>query len=195
MHATNAQLQAAQSNGVSFGRVIGIALASVVRMVDFGVTAINWLGTAIGETAGWVSINLPAAWDTLKAKVGAVIDWIMEKLKPLREAMNWLGQESDNLGATAAAKRVGSALASAWDWATGKDGKSNAPTVPARIAPPMATARSGGASAPTIQQHNVFHVTQLPGENGEAFARRVAALNQHQTGVQQRGQLIDGVGG
>jgi len=62
----------------------------------------------------------------------------------------------------------------------------------ARPGSPASSAAAGGG-APVIQQSNVFHINQLPGEDGDALAHRTAGYLQQQNGVQQRGQLIDGL--
>jgi len=211
MHATNGQLQAATENGQTFGQVLGQVIAVAIRAATYIVKAFSVVGTAIGECIGWVAVNLPDAWETLKTKVGAVVDWIMQKLKPLRDGMAWIGKEADQLGVTAGTKKVGNAIGSAWDWMTNGDKKpataagavsgSNAaaatvagvaPATPSM--PPLATARAAQAPATVIHQQNTFQITQQAGESSDAFARRVADLQKQQNGVAQRGSLIDGAG-
>lgn len=48
-------------------------------------------------------------------------------------------------------------------------------------------------SGTIVHQSNVFHITQQPGEDGEALAQRTAAMLQQQQSTQSRGQLIDGI--
>lgn len=63
-----------------------------------------------------------------------------------------------------------------------------------RKAPAMPTgATRGGRGGTVVHQQNTFHVTQLPGESSEEFARRVAQLTREQDTTARRGSLADGV--
>lgn len=92
--ATNAQLQAATANGKSFGQVIGTIIGVVgmviLKIVEFGATLFNIVGTIIGNTVGVLVTtfsNLPAffnnIWTQIKtafsggiAGIGAlIINW------------------------------------------------------------------------------------------------------------------------
>ena len=92
--ATNAQLQAATANGKSFGQVIGTIIGVVgmviLKIVEFGATLFNIVGTVIGNTVGVLVTtfsNLPAffnnIWTQIKtafsggiAGIGAlIINW------------------------------------------------------------------------------------------------------------------------
>lgn len=55
--------------------------------------------------------------------------------------------------------------------------------------PALRGAGAGGAAAPTI--NNEWNITQLPGESGEQFARRVIDKMKREQAVQQRGSLTD----
>jgi len=77
--------------------------------------------------------------------------------------------------------------------AGGEPGAGQAPPVRGPAPPPlpaMATARGGAGSVQNTQQ-NVFHITQLPGEDAEALARRTAQLMAQQQAVRQRGAMYD----
>lgn len=92
--ATNAQLQAATANGKSFGQgigtIIGVVGMVILKIVEFGATLFNIVGTVIGNTVGVLVTtfsNLPAffnnIWTQIKtafsggiAGIGAlIINW------------------------------------------------------------------------------------------------------------------------
>ena len=92
--ATNAQLQAATANGKSFGQgigtIIGVVGMVILKIVEFGATLFNIVGTIIGNTVGVLMTtfsNLPAffnnIWTQIKtafsggiAGIGAlIINW------------------------------------------------------------------------------------------------------------------------
>ncbi|ENU88523.1 phage tail tape measure protein, TP901 family, core region [Acinetobacter sp. CIP 102529] len=74
--ATNAQLQAATANGKSFGQVIGTIIGVVgmviLKIVEFGATLFNIVGTVIGNTVGVLVTtfsNLPAFFNNIWAQI------------------------------------------------------------------------------------------------------------------------------
>ncbi|MFX7086595.1 hypothetical protein ABTI07_18535, partial [Acinetobacter baumannii] len=74
--ATNAQLQAATANGKSFGQVIGTIIGVVgmviLKIVEFGATLFNIVGTVIGNTVGVLVTtfsNLPAFFNNIWTQI------------------------------------------------------------------------------------------------------------------------------
>ncbi|MDM1784255.1 phage tail tape measure protein [Acinetobacter bereziniae] len=59
--ATNAQLQTATANGKSFGMALGTILGIIgtiiVKIIEFGATLFSIVGTAIGNTVGFIVVN------------------------------------------------------------------------------------------------------------------------------------------
>jgi len=64
--------------------------------------------------------------------------------------------------------------------------------LPDRVAPrPARNATAAPATAPSIEQHIVFNITQQTGESGDALARRVADLMRRQSQQMRHGALGD----
>lgn len=189
--ATKEQLDAARSSGVTFGQAVGVALNGIIQAITFGLQMFVKLGTAIGTAIGWVSVEFPKAWETLKEKVGAVIDWIMGKLQPLLDGMKFVSDKAGQIGQTVgdSARGVGMTIGKAWDWMTGK--QSSAPGAAAPNVPPMATAAAAAGSAGNTNT-NHFNIYQQPGENSDELADRVARKIDQRNGVAARGQFADG---
>ncbi|TXH73551.1 MAG: hypothetical protein E6Q88_05305 [Lysobacteraceae bacterium] len=161
-------------------------------MITGVVKAVTWLGTAIGQTAGWIVVNFGNAWDKVKSIVGSAVDWMLGKIAPL--------------------VRAGEAVAGALGFGSSPDAGSRPAgltpprrppgRVPAalRSVPATAAGRSArGGSSPAARKgttgggntYNV-HVTQQPGESSEAFAQRVVGVMEKRDAVSRRGRLSDG---
>lgn len=85
--ATNAQLQTATNNGKSFGQVVGIIIGVIgmviLKIVEFGATVFNVVGTIIGNAVGVLVTtfsNLPAffsgIWTQIKTAFSGGISGI-----------------------------------------------------------------------------------------------------------------------
>jgi hypothetical protein len=168
-HATSEQLAGATANGVTFGRVLGYVLGGVVTAVKWVAQAFVAVGTAIGETIGWVVVHagkvvdwFSTAWGTLtefvKAPFTAAFAWITSKIDALMAKWEWIKQK---LGlADEQAKSRG------WDFNDGR-------TPPPRFDTPPLRAPGGGTTHTT--HVGGITVVQQPGEDGAALARRVRA--------------------
>lgn len=82
--ATNQQLSAATANGKSFGTALGIILGVlgkvILKIIEFGATLFNIIGTSIGYIAGFIVTTfqgIPAffsgIWNTIKTAFGGGI--------------------------------------------------------------------------------------------------------------------------
>jgi len=177
-------LQGAADAGHSFGVAIGKAMTFGIGVIADVVKCVTWLGEGIGNVAGFTVVNFANAWDKVKATVGAAADWIMAKLQPIINAGKMVGD---------AVKGAASKLGLTDD--SGTSSKPSAlPAVSGRQAPPMPTAASRGSSAPvSVQQSNVFHISQHPGESSADLAKRIAEEQARRAAVRDRGSMADGV--
>lgn len=168
-HATSEQLAGATANGVTFGRVLGYVLGGVVTAVKWVAQAFVAVGTAIGETIGWVVVHagkvvdwFSTAWGTLtefvKAPFTAAFAWITSKIDALMAKWEWIKQK---LGLA-----DDEAKARGWDFNDGR-------TPPPRFDTPPLRA-PGGTTTHTTHVGGIT-VVQQPGEDGAALARRVRA--------------------
>ena len=89
---TSEQLDAARQNGVSFGTLVGGAIAGVVDAITLAVRAFVWLGEAIGTAAGWavthwepVKAWFADMWQTIENAARKTLDWISDKLQGVRD--------------------------------------------------------------------------------------------------------------
>ena len=179
LHATSAQLAAAQANGVSFGQAVGYVLAGVVTAVTWVVQAFTWLGAAIGEGIGWIVVHGSQAAEWLQAKWSEVIgfmagvgeaikqpfvvafqwiadkiDWIVAKWQGLKNSLRVSGDESP------AAKRN-------WGWNDGA-------VPPSRFAIDSPPLRAGAGTSSTQNSYDV-KVYAAPGSDPRSVAREVSA--------------------
>jgi hypothetical protein len=90
--ATSQQLDAARQSGVSFGVLVGNAIADVVDAITLGVRMIVGLGEAMGTAAGWavtqwepVKAWFADMWQTIENTARKTLDWISEKLQGVRD--------------------------------------------------------------------------------------------------------------
>lgn len=165
-HATSEQLAGATANGITFGRVLGYVLGSVVTAVKWVAQAFSAVGTAIGEFFGWIVVHaakipdyFSTAWasltDAIKAPFTTAFAWITGKIDALMAKWVWL---KEKLGlADEAAKAPG--------WAF-NDGR----TPPPRFSTAPIKAGGGGSYSTT----NHVTVNAVPGHE-ESAAKAVAA--------------------
>lgn len=157
----------------------------------------------LSETVGPVFAALGQAlaplkpiWDGIASTIGTVWNWFTRLLVPVQATADQLDR------ATNAGRAFGRVLGNAVQFAMNpgraiaglfsNDEEGAAPgTARGRPAPAMPSAAPRTAGGTNVTQQNTFHVTQLPGESGEAFARRVAELTKQREGVARRGSLID----
>jgi hypothetical protein len=83
--ATSEQLAGATAHGITFGRVLGAALAGVVTALTWVVQAFTWLGTTIGECIGWITVNWSGITEVLKQPFATAFRWIdaLEHVVPI----------------------------------------------------------------------------------------------------------------
>lgn len=145
--------------GRSVGQVITVTIRAMIRTITAAVRVVTGMANA---------------WRQVRVRAGEAIQWILDKAKPLRDAVGAVGRFF------------------------GRDGDGNpdggqAPApAPARMPPPLPPPTAGrGAGGATVHQANTFNITQQPGESQEALARRIADEQQRRAGVNARGALAD----
>lgn len=98
---TNAQLAAAAENGKSLGRwfgaLIGIIAEVIIRFVEFNVAIFKYVGTALGEFWGWISMlpeRISTAFDQAKTYVKdlgkTVLDFLLAPIRLVIDSVNLL---------------------------------------------------------------------------------------------------------
>lgn len=166
LQSTREQLDGATANGVTFGRAIGYWLSGAVVAVTWVVKAFTGLGTAIGETIGFVVTHWSGLTDAIKAPFVTAFGWISEKLdafiakwRALKAAM---GLHNDPLPAGAG-----------MTWNTGG---ANDVQPPARLAIGNQAPLRAGAGAAAVVNNNHYPITvnAVPGHE-QAAARAVSS--------------------
>jgi len=173
--ATKEQLAGATANGVSFGRVLGEVLMSVITGVTWLAKGFTAVGTAIGTAAGWIVVHggqlidwLGSTWSTvseaIKAPFVTAFQWIADKIDSFMERWRALKAKLGIHDETV--------VAAGLHWNTGADDDVKPParfTLDNR--PPL---RAGGGGS--ITNHNQYSVTvqAMPGHE-DAAARAASA--------------------
>lgn len=173
------------SRAAQVGRVFGMILArsatTVITLIGGMVKATVWLAQQVYAASTFINNAMSSAWDGVKNAAGAALDWIMVKLKPVTDAIGWVVDKVASVGGAAIDMLIGSKNAGA--------------PVPAAagMTPPSVPAVAGarGASGAPMQQHNTYHIQQLPGENAEDLARRITAQQRREQEAKQRARLSD----
>lgn len=183
VNLTSSELAGAAESGRSFGRIVGMVMGNTVRAITFVVKAVTWIGQAIGTTAGFLVVNFTRTWDKVKSVVGAAVDWIMRKIAPMLSAAGSIGAAiasgANMLGFGAAPSAVPRAAVAMPAPARG------------RAAPRVPAVASRRASSVTDSSQHVYHITQQPGESGEALAKRIEDERRRRAAVARRGSLVD----
>lgn len=186
VNLTGEELSNAARYGAMFGRILAVSIGNTIRVITAVVKAIAWMGTRILDVGTLIVSTWTTTWDNVKTVVGAAVDWMLAKIKPLTNSVGWvIGKASS----------IGDAASGLWDRATGGGGGAAAPApAVAGRAPPAVPATPGGrgSSATTVQQSNVFNITQQPGESSQDLARRIADEQKRAEAVKRRGALTDG---
>ncbi len=185
VNQTSAQLAAAGDSGRRFGRLFGGMLQFSIGNAILLARVVGKIGAAIGQVAAFLISTTTASWEKAKSIIGAAVDWIARRVRPV-------------LGVAATVGALAGTAANALGLVPATSGRmpQTAPAfAPARgrvppAAPPSSQRSTSGA---TVQQSNVFHITQQPGESGDDLARRIADKTKQQDGVNRRGRLTDGV--
>lgn len=121
------------------------------------------------------------------------IDWLVSKIEWLNNNIGGLAEKAKTIG-----NGVGDSIKSGWNRVTGWFGADTQSTGsdpsmgngrPLPAIPAMAQQRGGGGY--TDQSTTEIHVTQLPGEKGADFARRVVEEQQKAKQQQQRAYMPD----
>lgn len=189
--ATAEELKGAASAGQTFGTIVGTVLGGVIDVVAMGVNAFVWLGEAIGTAAGWVAVNLggaidkvaalwpvfelavSTAWDNIKIKVGAAIEWLLAKIQPLLGAAGWVGEQ------------IGSAAV--------RFGFMDAPAESANL--PQPTMRGAGGSTTNTTTVGTITVQAAPGQSSREVAVEVDKRIRERERATSRGAMYDPVAG
>ena len=98
---TNEQLAAASAHGQSFGYWLGVLVGVIgeviIRIVEFGATIFQVVGTALGEFAGWVVMlpdTISTAFDRAKTYVfdlgKTVLDFLLAPIRLVIDSVNLL---------------------------------------------------------------------------------------------------------
>jgi hypothetical protein len=67
-------------------------------------------------------------------------------------------------------------------------------STPLQAPAPMPKFQASGPGVTNHSQNNTFNVTQLPGENSQAFVERLARELERRNAVSRRSQTVDGAG-
>lgn len=195
------------SRVAEIGAVVGEALLfnfrMVIEVIGGVVQSVVWLGELLGTVAGVITESLGMAWDFVSAKATAAFDVILEKLKPVLEGVGWVmdklgisAGDGPAIGAGAGATGTRSAAgAMAGVAAVGGDANGRRTVelggAQGRAAPAMPSATM--RVVPNVQQQQTNNITihQLPGESGDALARRTADELQRRNAVAARSGLAD----
>ncbi|WP_434361068.1 tape measure protein [Parasalinivibrio latis] len=160
--------------------VIGEAVSWAVKklgglfMPVSATTAELGKAAAAGKQFGeWLASGLQLALTPLSLYIEG-ITWVKNNLGAVTEAATSLGRGiGDVLG------KAGESVSVAMDWAFGSDSKAPSPVAP----------------TPPMQLNSTIHVTQQPGEDGEALGRRIVQeqmrIQAKRESVRQRGALFD----
>jgi TP901 family phage tail tape measure protein len=164
--------------------VLWIGRALMLNPIGLAVTAIA--GGAYLIYKNWTPLKkwFAGLWSDITATAVRAIEWIVGKVA-------WIGEKWQQ---TKAFFGIGEAAGvSAPGASTGASRPAFAMPAPVRGRPapriPAATARAG-ATVVDSSTHT-YHVTQQPGESGEALAQRIEAERRRRAGVDRRGSLID----
>lgn len=170
--ASREELAGATANGVTFGRVLGYVLGSVVTAAKWLAEAFVWTGTAIGESIGWIVVTAGKVADWFSTTWGKLTDAIKS---PFITAFEWIGGKID-------------AFMAKWEWLKGKLGLGTAaadkgihwntgsrddvqPGAPVRVnsQPPL---RAGGGGQKITNVGGIV-VQAAPGQNPQDIAKAV----------------------
>ena len=196
VNMTAEQLAAAGESGRSFGAIVGAAMSHTIRQVTMVVKAVVWIGQTVGTVAGAVASGFTSAWSTVRSVVGAAVDWIVKRMRPMIDAAGMVG---DAVSGAARWAGLGSGAAPAPATASGGRPAGRTAIVPparppSKSAPPVtASAPRGGKSTTTVRQTNHIQIVQQPGESTDELARRTAYHLKRQEETAARGSLVDGV--
>lgn len=171
VNMTSEQLKAAGGAGATFGRMLSMNIVAAIKVVTWLVRGVVAIKAALDAVGGAIAGGFVSAWLKVKSIVGPIVTWIHDRIGVMAKLLN---------GITSVAAKVAPKGAAASAAPAGKA----APTIP-----PMATARGGRTASRT--NNTTINVTQQPGEDGEALARRVAAHIDRRNGARERGRLAD----
>lgn len=207
VQATQNGLKSATDAGVSFGEGLGAVLGVLARATGYIANAFVWVGTAIGESAGWIVVHMGKAadavksmwngalgfvgglWDGLQAKVGAVVDWIMGKLQWVADKWNTLKGIPGAVvgGLRDAGTSIGNTVGNVWAGAGG--------ATPAMAgAYPMPTMASRGHTTVDSHDTTTIQIHATPGMDVRAVGDEVQRrLDDHarKQAARQRSKLGD----
>lgn len=159
---------------------------------------VEWMKGVFEGAGQWFKQWVGAAlfvFNELKEGAGKVFEWIGEKLEVLvggiKKASAWIDEKTKPVQDGYWSLRSGTSdlIEGVANWVTGTERvRADAPVEPRRPPPLPSPAGRGHVS----QQSTVtINVTQQPGENGEALARRIAQAQARAEAVQRRGVMYD----
>jgi TP901 family phage tail tape measure protein len=183
------ELSGVAAAGKFVGAVIANSFTTGIKVIGGVISAVVWLGTKIGETAGAIVVGFTSAWDRVKSVVGAAIDWIMVRMRPMLNAAGAVSSALGFGGPSSAPAAGASAVRPAGRAAI------TAPIRPPSKRAPAVTpaAPRTGKVATTVRQTNHIQIVQQPGESTEELARRTAYHLKRQEETAARGSLVDTV--
>lgn len=159
---------------------------------------VDWMKTEFSEAGQWFRQWADAAvfvFNEMKEGVGKVFEWISEKLSVvmggIKKASEWIDEKTKPAQNGYWSLRGGTSdlIEGIANLVTGTERIRADESVELRRPPPLPSTAGRGA----VSQHSTvtINVTQQPGENGEALARRVAQAQVRAEAIQNRGALYD----
>lgn len=185
VNMTSEELGEAGRVGALVGAVIANSFKMTIQVVNALVKAIAFISPFIIKVGQSIVSAWITTWDMMKTIVGGAIDVMKLAIAPVVNSITWLAGK---------AAAIGSTVSGWWQGSNGNAGKQPQTAAAAGRAPPevpsAAPSRSGAGNT-TVEQSNIFHITQQPGESAEALARRITEEQRRAEQVKRRGSLVD----
>ena len=181
------ELSGVAAAGKFVGGVIANSFTLGIKVIGGVISAVVWLGTKIGETAGAIVVGFTSAWGRVKSVVGAAVDWIMARMRPMLDAAGVVSSALGFGGPAAAPASAGAAVRPAGRAAI------TAPIRPPSKRAPAVAAVAAPRSGRVVNDHSTFNMTvnQLPGESQADLTDRIMREMERKKRTQQRGSLVD----
>lgn len=160
--------------------ILFVGRALLLNPIGIALTALGVAGFLLWKNWDQVKAGVVAVWEDLKRAFDVGSAWVMGKIQPLIDAVKM------------AKRAVGGLFSGGGGSVSGEyDAMGNYTGGPALPQPAMATGRGGGSSYTDSSKHE-YKITQLPGEDAAALARRITEEQERQRAAKQRSALYDG---
>lgn len=186
----------------------GVAIGIGAYATAVGLAAISQWGLNAALTANPFGIIVGAvalAATAIYTNWAPISQWVGDNVfQPIENKANQLKAVIESIGkAWNFVKGIGSAISGAFSAPAnasmrpvGATAGQSAKTgflgpVPAKSLPDLSGALTSSKSSSVITNANTFHITQLPGENSEAFAKRILDMQDRRQKADQRRALHD----